>query len=126
MILLRHSPSYLIRVVQTMEPGTIVRPHFALANDHLRLHLGIDIPEPDMVDLVVGGERHGWEQGRVIAFDDSIVHSVRHRGQLNRTVLIVDILHPAHPEPSEVLHDTTSEEEFEAIRRRQKAWTSFF
>ena len=59
----------------------MVRPHFALANDHLRLHLGIDVPEPDDVDLNVGGVRHGWEQGRVIAFDDSIVHSVQHRGR---------------------------------------------
>ena len=102
--------------------GTVVRPHFALANDHLRLHLGIDVPEPDDIDLNVGGVRYGWEQGRVIAFDDSIVHSVQHRGQLNRTVMIVDILHPAHPDPSELLRDTTSTEELAGIRRRQKAW----
>ena len=105
MILLRHSPSYLIRLVQTMEPGTIVRPHFAIANDHFRLHLGIDIPEPDMVDLIVGGERHGWEEGRVAVFDDSVIHSVRHRGRQDRTVLIVDMVHPNHPDPSEALRN---------------------
>ena len=70
--------------------------------------------------------RYGWEQGRVIAFDDSIVHSVQHRGQLNRTVMIVDILHPAHPDPSELLRDTTSTEELAGIRRRQKAWGMYF
>jgi len=85
--------------------GTVVRPHFALANDHLRLHLGIDIPEPDMVDLIVGGERHGWAQGRVTVFDDSVIHSVRHRGRQDRTVLIVDMVHPNHPDPSEALRN---------------------
>jgi len=44
----------------TMEPGTVVRPHFAIANDHVRLHLGIDVPEPDQTDLIVGGVRYGW------------------------------------------------------------------
>ena len=43
-----------------MEPGTVVRPHFAIANDHVRLHLGIDVPEPDQTDLIVGGVRYGW------------------------------------------------------------------
>lgn len=61
----------------TMEPGTVVRPHFAIANDHLRLHLGIDVPEPDETDLILGGERRGWEQDKVIVFDDSVVHAVK-------------------------------------------------
>lgn len=61
----------------TMEPGTKVRPHFAIANDHLRLHLGIDVPEPDETDLFLGGHRRGWEQDNVIIFDDSIIHAVQ-------------------------------------------------
>ena len=61
----------------TMEPGTKVRPHFAIANDHLRLHLGIDVPEPDETDLFLGGHRRGWEQDKVIIFDDSIIHAVQ-------------------------------------------------
>jgi aspartyl/asparaginyl beta-hydroxylase (cupin superfamily) len=65
----------------TMEPGTVVRPHFAIANDHLRLHLGIDVPEPDETDLILGGQRHGWEQDKVIVFDDSIIHAVQVRCQ---------------------------------------------
>eukprot|EP01046_Picozoa_sp_COSAG06_P048500 COSAG06_NODE_7264_length_2566_cov_1.912850_3_plen_244_part_00 len=63
----------------TMEPGTVVRPHFAISNDHLRLHLGIDVPEPDETDLIVGGVRRGWQQDKVIVFDDSIIHAVRVR-----------------------------------------------
>ena len=30
----------------TMAPGTVVKPHFALSNDHIRIHLGLDVPEP--------------------------------------------------------------------------------
>lgn len=63
----------------TMEPGTVVRPHFAISNDHLRLPLGIDVPEPDETDLILGGERRGWEQDKVIVFDDSIIHAVKVR-----------------------------------------------
>ena len=62
-----------------MEPGTVVRPHFAIANDHVRLHLGIDVPEPDQTVLIVGGVRYGWKQDKVIAFDDSIIHSAQVR-----------------------------------------------
>ena len=138
----------------TIAPGTVLRPHFALANDHLRLHLGIDVPEPEEVDLHIGSARYGtkaaavagpaatffiksrsllprqawdedtretqhkrgrcffvgWEEGKVIGFDESILHSIRHRGQRSHTVLVVDILHPNHPDSSELLRDTTTGE----------------
>lgn len=102
----------------TIAPGTNVRPHFALGNDHLRLYLGVSVPEPDLVDLRIGDARHGWKEGKVIAIDDSVVHSAHHRGTLNHTVLIVDIVHPNHPEPLEVMRDTLTDADFNAIPER--------
>lgn len=110
----------------TVAPGAVLKPRFAATNDHLRLQLGVDVPEPDAVDLYIGGERHAWKQGKVVAIDDSIVHSVRHRGQLNQTVLIVDILHPNHPDPSEMLRETTTEAELDEIEQRQQDWEAHF
>lgn len=107
----------------TMAPGANIRPHFALANDHLRLHLGVVVPEPDAVDLRIAGTRYGWEEGKVIGFDNSIVNSALHRGTLNHTVLVVDIVHPNHPDPAEVMRDTVTDEEFEAIQARQETVT---
>ena len=74
----------------------------------------------------VGNGTYKWEPGRVIAFDDSIIHSVEHHGQLNRTVLIVDILHPAHPNFERRLRDTTTADELDSIRRRREHWKDFF
>lgn len=42
----------------------------------------------------VGNERHYWEQGKVIVFDDSFEHEVLNQSGQDRTVLIVDIWHP--------------------------------
>lgn len=60
--------------------------------------------------------------GVQMAFDDSIVHAVRHRGGLNRTVLIVDILHPNHPDPEAGLDDTLTDPELKAVLRRRLQW----
>ena len=97
--------------------------------------------------MVIGGELHTWEQGKVVGIDDSIVHSMRHRGTLSQTVLIIDVLHPNHPgtlslslslslsdhlpasppeDPSEVLRDTTTFEELDAIEQRQQDLAEFF
>ena len=109
----------------TIAPGASLRPHFALTNDHLRLHLGIDVPEPDVVEVRNADTRQAWEEGKVIAFDESIIHSINHRGgrkNQSQTVLIIDVVHPNHPDASEVLRDTTTEEEVDGIEERQQDW----
>ncbi len=110
----------------TIAPGAAVKSHFALANDHLRLQLGVDVPEPEAVELQVGGEQRRWEQGKVVAIDDSFVHSVHNRGQISQTVLVVDVLHPNHPDPSEMLRDTITESELDEIEARQQDWVAHF
>jgi Aspartyl/Asparaginyl beta-hydroxylase len=77
-----------------MEPGSHVEPHTGSSNLRLRVHLGVDVPEPDKARLRVGTEWRPWAQGRTLAFDDSFEHEVVHEGLRDRVVLVVDVWHP--------------------------------
>jgi ElaB/YqjD/DUF883 family membrane-anchored ribosome-binding protein len=75
-------------------PGSHILGHYGSSNLRLRCHLGVQVPEPDDVEIIVGGESRRWQQGRCMFFDDSYWHEVFHRGQQLRAVLIVDLWHP--------------------------------
>ena len=77
-----------------LAPGSHVQPHCGSTNLRLRVHLGINVPEPKKAKLRVGTKWRGWQAGKCIAFDDSFEHEVVHEGKKNRTVLITDIWHP--------------------------------
>ena len=77
-----------------MEPHTHVAAHSGSSNLRLRLHLGVDVPEPDKGRLRVGTEWRPWQQDRAFAFDDSFEHEVAHDGDEPRVVLVVDLWHP--------------------------------
>ena len=76
-----------------MRPGAVVAPHCGPTNHRLRLHLGLVVPSG--AAITVAGETRRWEQGRVLAFDDSWEHSVAMNGARSpRVVLIVDVWQP--------------------------------
>ena len=77
-----------------MEPHTHVAAHSGSSNLRLRIHLGVDVPEPDLGRLRVGTEWRNWRQDRAFAFDDSYEHEVVHEGDKARVVLVVDLWHP--------------------------------
>ena len=43
-----------------LSPGTHIKPHTGSSNLRLRYHLGIDVPEPDMVKIRVGDQTRPW------------------------------------------------------------------
>ena len=53
------------------------------------------------------------------------IHSVAHHGQKNRTVLIIDMIHPAHPDFEKRLVNI-SEPQLDGIRRRRQHWREYF
>ena len=68
-----------------MKPGTVVWPHTGPTNCRLRLHLGLKVPEDyQNVNLTVAEETKYWQEGKVLAFDDSFEHSVMHHGESYR------------------------------------------
>eukprot|EP01087_Luapelamoeba_hula_P008131 TRINITY_DN2015_c2_g1_i1.p1 TRINITY_DN2015_c2_g1~~TRINITY_DN2015_c2_g1_i1.p1 ORF type:complete len:340 (+),score=65.05 TRINITY_DN2015_c2_g1_i1:108-1127(+) len=90
--------------ISILEPGAWVRPHYGPANLRLRGHLGLVVPPSDCY-IRVADEKRTWQEGKVLVFDDSFEHEVRHDGEGYRIVLIVDVWHPV-----------LSEEENEALR----------
>ena len=55
-------------------------------------HLGLKVPEGCWIE--VGGERKGWEVGKLTTLDTSFTHSTGNPGSDDRHVLIIDFWHP--------------------------------
>jgi len=84
----------------TLDPGASIRPHYGATNVKLRIQLALEVGLPSMqatgAVLTVGGIDRGYQQGKALAFDDTYLHSVTNpAGEIKRTVLLVDIWHPA-------------------------------
>jgi len=59
---------FISMLPQNME----ISEHKGMTNTRLRVHLGVEIPaDREHCYMVVGGEQFGWENGRVVVFDDS-------------------------------------------------------
>lgn len=75
-----------------LAPGEHIIPHLGQMNGRLTIHLGLIIP-PDC-GIRVGEETRGWEEGRVLAFDDSFLHEAWNRSDRERAVFIFEAWHP--------------------------------
>jgi len=82
--------------ISAIAPGTFVAPHVGPTNARLRLHLGLDVPEAPLshLGMEVGGQAKTWQEGRILAFEDSFEHRVWHWGSATRYILVLDIWHP--------------------------------
>ena len=77
--------SFISRLI----PGTIINPHYGWSTKYMRIHLGIEC-DPDC-KITVGDQTMAWEEGKILAFNDSDVHSVVHKGIKERVVFSFDI-----------------------------------
>ena len=84
-----HGPEALYSV---FAPGTHLLPHRGVTNTRTVVHLPLIVP-PDCA-LNVGGEIHVWQEGRLVAFDDTYEHEAWNRSQAVRVVLIFDVWNP--------------------------------
>jgi Flp pilus assembly protein TadD len=82
--------------VRRMLPGTHLRAHAGPTNERLTAHLGLIVPQLNghasmqgntssvengrLCIIRVANESKGWEEGKVLLFDDSYEHEVWHRG----------------------------------------------
>jgi aspartate beta-hydroxylase len=85
----RHGPEVLFSV---FTPGTHLLPHRGVTNIRVVAHLPLIVPEH--CQLVVGGEPHCWQEGKVVVFDDTYEHEAWNRSGETRVVLIVDVWSP--------------------------------
>lgn len=77
--------------VSRLIPGSVINPHHGYTNDWMRIHLGL-ICDPEC-KITVNGETRTWEDGKLLAFHDGQLHSVKHMGSKERIVLSLDIRH---------------------------------
>ncbi|KOO24087.1 peptide-aspartate beta-dioxygenase [Chrysochromulina tobinii] len=76
----------------TLNPGTHLRPHCGSSNTRLTAHLGILVPSG--CSIRAGNEWREWREGECLVFDDSWEHEVRHLGDRDRVVLLINFWHP--------------------------------
>jgi aspartyl/asparaginyl beta-hydroxylase (cupin superfamily) len=78
--------------ISRLIPGSVINPHHGYTKEWMRVHLGL-VCDPDCKITVgdVGSETKTWEEGKLLAFWDGQLHSVRHDGKKERIVLSVDI-----------------------------------
>eukprot|EP00929_Paragymnodinium_shiwhaense_P094951 TRINITY_DN5584_c0_g1_i1.p1 TRINITY_DN5584_c0_g1~~TRINITY_DN5584_c0_g1_i1.p1 ORF type:complete len:417 (-),score=93.46 TRINITY_DN5584_c0_g1_i1:230-1480(-) len=81
-------------------PGMGIKPHFWTAPPRLGLHLGLKTPPG--ATMWVGDKTVNWEQGKAVVFDDTYIHTVKHRGTEARYLLIAWFCHPCDPIHAEV------------------------
>ena len=70
-------------------PDSAILPHADNYGPKLqRLHLGVQCPPGS--EMIVGGNKVEWEEGRVVMFDRSQIHSVTNTSEQARVVLLCD------------------------------------
>jgi aspartate beta-hydroxylase len=84
-----HGPEVLFSVFTS---GTHLLPHRGVTNVRVVAHLPLIVPEN--CQLVVGGQPHRWQEGRVVVFDDTYEHEAWNRSGETRVVLIFDLWSP--------------------------------
>lgn len=75
-----------------LEPGAHIPPHHGMLNCRLICHLPLIVPQGCW--LRVGNETREWEEGKLLIFDDSIVHEAKNPTGELRIILLFDIWRP--------------------------------
>jgi aspartyl/asparaginyl beta-hydroxylase (cupin superfamily) len=82
--------------VTKTSPHSIIKPHCGETNAHIRIHLGLHVPEVEssVCGMEVGNQTVSWQNGKTFAFLDAHNHHVWNNSDEDRYVLIVDTLRP--------------------------------
>lgn len=86
-----HAPECFL---SRLRPGVVLPPHHGTSNVKLTVHMAVDLP-PRGCTITVGGITKSWPLDDFLVFDDSFLHSASNRAERDRTVLIMDVWHPA-------------------------------
>lgn len=76
-----------------LEPHSNIAPHYGDTNANYRCHLGLIIPRPlPEAGIEVGGEQRGWQEGKLVAFNDAHHHRAWNDAPAHRFILIIDVM----------------------------------
>ena len=87
----QHIPTHGAAGFSLLQPKTQIKPHQGYQGDFLRCHLGLKIPQGDCA-LKVNNEIRNWKQGKVIIFDDRVIHNAWNLTQEKRVILLIDFV----------------------------------
>lgn len=96
-----------------LKPHKHIPPHYGLSNHGVTVHLPLIVPHD--CKIRVADEWRQWQEGKLIAFDDSFDHEAINDSDELRVVLIFEVWHP----------DLTAEE-IAAVRRSFQARADWF
>lgn len=85
-----YSPEAMFSV---LEPKTRIPPHYGSVNGRLTVHLPLVVP-PECGALRVRGEARAWVEGKLLVFDDAMIHEAWNDSEAVRAVLIFDVWNP--------------------------------
>ena len=72
-----------------------IKAHRGITNGLIRGHLGLIVPgEPGACRMRVGEEMRYWEEGRLLVFNDTVLHEVWNDTDETRVVLLFDFRRP--------------------------------
>jgi ornithine lipid ester-linked acyl 2-hydroxylase len=77
-----------------LAPGVVITPHtgyHGYSDRIFRVHLALIVPSDGDCALHVAGVTKAWQEGRVLAFDDTSMHEAWNRGSTSRVVLLLDV-----------------------------------
>lgn len=95
--LLESIPGLVSASINVLEPGTVLPVHNGDSNLCYRVHLGLSVPAGvELCGIQVGSERRGWEEGRVLVFNDAHPHFVWNNSSHPRVILLCDVLKPPY------------------------------
>lgn len=75
-----------------LKAGQHITPHYGLSNHSLTVHLPIIVPGDGYIK--VADQQHAWQEGQLVAFDDSFIHEAINLSDGDRVVLIFSVWHP--------------------------------
>jgi len=88
-------PDLVTAFFSILDPGSHIPPHRGVTKAIFNSHLGLIVPaDAEKCWIEIDGVRHGWSEGRLMAFDDTYRHEVRNQTDAQRVVLLVQTRRP--------------------------------
>lgn len=95
MRILQKIPGMKTAFFSILAPKKHIPAHRGAYNGLLRLHLGLQVPEPaEHCRIRIGNEFHHWNEGQPLIFDDTFNHEVWNDTDGYRVVLFIDFVRP--------------------------------
>ncbi|GJL92974.1 aspartyl/asparaginyl beta-hydroxylase domain-containing protein [Hyphococcus sp.] len=88
-------PGLQTAMFSILSPGAHIPPHTGVTKAIFNCHLGLMIPAGlDQCWISIDDKKYNWNEGKIIAFDDTYRHEVRNLTDKERVVLLLQVKRP--------------------------------